>query len=396
MKRIVSPVLILVLLVIALAMLPAVGLPYGPLDWVAFSQGYGSLENLALNRPSAASTYDFRYPPSFAVDGDPETAWESSPYYRQWLYVILDGPQWVNQVAVNWGAGYATHYRISVLVGGYYGYWQPVADEVAGDGDLDFVSFSAIYGDAVAISMYGPAPDALNFSIREFEVYYFPDETQGSENLAAGKPAYATSYQSGYEPANATDVDTTTSWRPDPAIDFGVSSFYVDLGDTYDVTQVDLYWGDAYADRYRLFAWTFVWTGWTGYWAWWPLYEGTSSGGQDTASFQPISTRYVRLVAFSQTGQQEVDLQEIEVYSGQGSPAGSTTTNSYLTPDAATEAGADVLRDLTPPGWEKSPAWQRTPSEDGIPVPDLAPDQSGIWHPGDTESDSRSTLQPRP
>jgi len=375
MNRIASPIAVVVLLAAGLLMLPVLGLPYGRLDWTVYSQAYSALENLALNRPAAASTYDFRYPPSLAVDGDVETAWESSPGYRQWFYVILDSPQWVNQIVVNWGPGYATHYRISVLVGGYYGYWQPVTDEVAGDGDLDLVSFPPIQSDAVAISMYGRAPDAFNFTIREFEVYYLSDGTQASENLAAGKPAYATTYQSDYDPGNATDAEMTTSWRPDPAIDFDMSSIYVDLGDTYDVAQVDLYWGDAYADQYQLYAWTFVWTGWTGYWAWWPIYDGSSAGGgQDTATFQSISTRYVRLVAFGQAGQ-AIDLKEFEVYSGPSMPSGegSTPSASYLTPDAVREAGKDVLQDFVPSGWEKSPAWQQTPSQGGVSVPELVP-----------------------
>ncbi|RME42060.1 MAG: discoidin domain-containing protein [Chloroflexi bacterium] len=375
MNRVVSPVAVVVLLAIGLAILPALGLPYGRLDWIAFSQAYTPLENLALNRPAVASTYDYRYPPHLAVDGNLDTAWESSPHYRQWFYVLLDQPQWVNQVIIEWGAGYATHYRISVLVGGPYGYWQPVTDEVAGDGSEDFVSFPAVYGTAVAISMYGRAADAYNFSIREFEVFYFPDDAQ-VDNLAAGKPAYASTYQSGYEAGNATDADMATSWRPDVAIEPNVSSIYVDLGDTYTVAQVDLYWGDAYPARYRLYAWTFVWTGWTGYWAWWPLYNGSSAGGQDSATFRPTSTRYVRLVAYSQAGQ-GVDLKEFEVYSGPSVPGGGVPPGAnYLTPDAPTEAGGDVLRDLVPPGWEKSPAWRQAPSKDGVPVPELIPLES--------------------
>lgn len=379
MNKTVSSLIAAGLLVIGLAMLPAVGLPYGHFDWTVYSQAYGVLENLALNRPAFATTYLFDHPPSYAVDGDLDTTWESSPHHQQWLYVILDKPQWVNQVVINWGEGYATRYRISVVVDGRYGHWwQPVYDETSGGGDLDFVSFPNIYGSAVAISMFRRAPDAFNFSIREFEVFYLPEETQESENLAAGKSAYATSYQSGYEPSQGTDADMSTSWRPDPSIDPQVSSIYVDLDETYDVSQVDLYWGETYPDRYRLYAWTFVWSGWHGYWAWWPIHEGSSTGGQNTSTFSPISTRYVRLVAYSEAGH-GVDLKEFEVYSGpreEPSDGNAPPSTGYLTPDTAKEGVEGVLRDLVPPGWEESPAWRQTPSEEGVPVPELLPPKS--------------------
>jgi hypothetical protein len=375
MNRVVPLISVVGILAIGLAMVPALGLPYGHFDWIVLSQEYERIDNLALNRPAIASTYRAGHPPSFAVDGNEDTTWESYSRYREWLYVILDRPQRVNGILVNWGAGYATRYRIGVLVGDYPEYWQPVYDETSGDGELDFVTFPSTYGRAVVIDMFGAPQSTPYFSIREFEVFYFPEDTDESGNLAGGRPTYATTYQPGYEPANATDADLSTSWRPDPRMDAYATSIFVDLGDTYDVARVNLHWGDLRANWYRLYAWTFVWSGPFGQWAWWPIYSGSSSGGEDTATFQPISTRYVRLVAYNDAGQ-GFDVKEFEVYSdAQASPGDSDTPSAHdLTPDMAKEGAEGVLRDLVPPGWEHTPEWQHiTPSKGEISVPELLP-----------------------
>lgn len=375
MKRSVSPFIVVGLFVIGLAMWAAVGLPYGDFDWVAFSQGYGGAENLALDQPVVASSYLAEHPAFYAADGDLDTAWESYSYNREWLYVHFTEPQPVNTVVVNWGPAFAYRYRISILTGSYdYQYWQPVHDETSGDGGVDVVSFAETYAYAVAISMFDHVPGYSNFSIREFEVYYLGTGPQQENNFAAGVPAYATSYLSGYEPSFVTDVDTTTSWRPDPLVDPYQASVYVDLGETYDVSQVDLYWGDLYPYQYRVYVWAFVWSGYYGYWAWWPVYEAESSGGHNTAAFSgPISTRYVRVTAYKEAGQ-TVDLQEFEVYGAQP-PAGesSSSAGNYLTPQMVEESAKEALRDFVPPGWKDSPALYRQPGKEGVPAPEPVP-----------------------
>lgn len=379
MERSLSPFLVAGLLLIGLAMLPAVGLPYGQFDWVAFSQGYGGVENLALDRPAVASSYLAGSPPSYAVDGDLDTAWESFSYDQEWLYVVLDKPQWVNQVVVNWGEeNYALRYRISVLTGSGGGrYWQPVHDELDANGGVDFVNFGAVYGDAVAISMYGRPSGISRFSVREFEVYYLPTTPQESINLAAGRIAHATSYLSGYGPVHVTDQDLSTGWRPNFFYDPYAPSIYIDLEDMYDVTQVDLYWGEEYPSQYGLYAWTFVWYRWYGYWAWWPVHTGDTIGDHDTATFGPINTRYIRLVAYRYAGE-GVDLREFEIYGDAGPPPedGDPASARYLTPEMTTDAIQDALHDLVPPGWKDSPAWHQVPLKEGIPAPETLPMKS--------------------
>src|SRR5208282_5522581 len=71
-------------------------------------------------------------------------------------------------------------------------------------------------------------------------------------NLALNQPVTASSYQasSPYCPAiYAVDGNLTTRWASawsDP------QWIYVDLGATYNITEVDLYWENAYATSFKI------------------------------------------------------------------------------------------------------------------------------------------------
>ncbi len=68
-------------------------------------------------------------------------------------------------------------------------------------------------------------------------------------NLALNQPVTVSSTQSGYPGSNAVDGNTSTRWASawsDP------QWIYVDLGATYNITEVDLYWETAYASSFQI------------------------------------------------------------------------------------------------------------------------------------------------
>ena len=368
---------VIVLLLGGAVALPFVGLPYGLLDWTVYSQAYVEpAPNLILGRPAFASTALDDHAPSLAVDGDPQTFWESYRTGIQWWYVKLDGPQWVNQVVVRWGPNYASAFRVSVLTGNY---WQPVYETYAGDGGDDVVNFPPVYGRAVLVSFIYPAPGAESYTLAEVEAYLQSLAAQGALNLALGHPVTASSFQPGHEPDFVTDGDPATEWWSDPAADPFTASMYVDLGAPTPVEQATLLWGDNYAVSYRLYGWVFVWIqtwyGYYGYWTWWPLYNGVSFGDQDVVFFSPLHTQYVRVVFDDRPDPtQGYQLREFELYSrliiGPPEPP---EGNGFVSPTEAEGRLGETLNDVTPPGWENSPAWRLVPSDTGIPIPEAIP-----------------------
>jgi hypothetical protein len=359
---------ILGLVVLGAVLLSAAGLPYGRFDWVANAQPYGP-PNLALNERAVASSWLQNHPPSWAVDGDPDTSWMSTPYYshQQWFYVVLDRYQPVSEIVIDWpDDGYARYYQVSVLrriQGGQY--WQAVNLENAGDGGVDTIDFPAISTVAVLVQMWGRPFESNSFGIDELQVFYIPTGPQGPTNLAAGKPTYATSYRADHLPQYATDADLATSWQPlatgrtSPAI-------YVDLGDTYDVSEADIYWLGASSVDYRLYVWTFVWYGWYGRWTWYPVYAGSATGDVSTATFRAINARYVLLQV---RGSTDFGVSEFEVYARQ---ATSAAADKFAAPQAIGPADQQ-LPELVPPGWEDTPLWRQSPTQSKDAVPELVP-----------------------
>lgn len=107
-----------------------------------------------------------------------------------------------------------------------------------------------------------------------------------SNNLARGKPAYATSTEfNGVEPYKAFDGNLSTRWSSrfaDPQM------IYVDLGSNQTFNQVVLRWEAAYARRFGIYYWNG--SQWRNVW-----WTDNGDGGNDTITFTPVSARYVAM-----------------------------------------------------------------------------------------------------
>jgi len=117
-----------------------------------------------------------------------------------------------------------------------------------------------------------------------FKINFNPD------NLAIGKPIYASSVGDGLEAVNANDGNKSSRWSSSYANDQWI---YIDLEEQMEFSQVVLYWEAAYGKEYKIQVsndaneWTDVY------------YTNSSDGGTDLINFEPVSARYVRMYGIS-------------------------------------------------------------------------------------------------
>jgi hypothetical protein len=149
-------------------------------------------------------------------------------------------------------------------------------------------------------------------------------------NLALNKPVYVSSTQSGYPASNAVDGDTTTRWASawsDP------QWIYVDLQNTYNISEVDLYWESAYGSSFQIQVSPDA-TNWTN------IYSTTSgTGGTQYLTGLSGTGRYVRMYGTARGTAYGYSLYEFQVF---GTPAPAT-----LPPVLAAIPGQSILAGRT-------------------------------------------------
>jgi len=155
--------------------------------------------------------------------------------------------------------------------------------------------------------------------------YQLPALTQfAGKNLAIGKTAMASSEESIAYPAFAAfDNDMISRWS---SVFSDPQWISVDLGATFDIDSVVLYWEPAYADEYRIeysadtnAAWTTAFTTTTG------------DGGKDLIIAPGTNVRYVRMYGTHRATTYGYSLFEFQVY-GKGKYVWSPN-NGTISPD---------------------------------------------------------------
>lgn len=123
-------------------------------------------------------------------------------------------------------------------------------------------------------------------------------------NLAVGKTATASLFQSGYEPAKAVDGSSSTSWW---ARSTATQWLQVDLGSAKTLSAVTLGWGSNYATAYQVqvssngSTWTTVFTTTVG------------KGGAVQHAFTATSGRYVRVTCTKAVGRNGFAINELGI-----------------------------------------------------------------------------------
>jgi len=150
------------------------------------------------------------------------------------------------------------------------------------------------------------ATDGVNVSSNSIEVSATP--VASHVNLALNQPVTASSYQasSPYCPASyAVDGSLSTRWASawsDP------QWIYVDLGATYNINEVDLYWENAYATAFQIQVSSNAAT-------WTPIYSTTTGpGGNQFLTGLSGQGRYVRMYGTARGTSYGYSLWEFQVY----------------------------------------------------------------------------------
>jgi hypothetical protein len=126
------------------------------------------VNDLATGKAVTASSTQFGYPASNAVDGSTTSRWASSWSDNQWLRVDLGAAKPVARMVIRWEAAYATAYRIEVSPDGTA--WTQVAAVTGGDGDVDNVAFAATSARYVRLTGQTRAT-SYGFSVYEVDLY---------------------------------------------------------------------------------------------------------------------------------------------------------------------------------------------------------------------------------
>jgi len=156
------------------------------------------------------------------------------------------------------------------------------------------------------------ATDGINVSSNSLEVSATP--VLSHVNLALNQPVVVSTWQDGsgqyYCPGSyAVDGNLSTRWA---SVWTNIPQWiYVDLGATYNITEVELYWENAYATSFQIQVSSNAAT-------WTPIYSTTTGPGgvQDLTGLSGTG-RYVRMYATVRATQYGYSLWEFQVY---GSP----------------------------------------------------------------------------
>lgn len=128
--------------------------------------------NVALNRPTTASSYQTQYgdcpcAPALATDGNPTTRWASDWSDPQWIQVDLGAAKAIRTVQLVWDPAYAKSYEVQVSDDGTN--WRPVHSTTAGNGDIDTIDLS-VTARHVRLQLTARGT-GWGYSLHEFGVY---------------------------------------------------------------------------------------------------------------------------------------------------------------------------------------------------------------------------------
>lgn len=175
--------------------------------------------NIALNKPTTASSFQEGNIPGNAVDDDSDSKWVASGNIPAWWQVDLSQPSDISEFQIVWESDQA-NYQYAVLTSDDATNWTKVVDKESNTtkgGTVNHkVSTKARYVRVNVLSGGGWWP-----SIREFRVVP-PGGTGGGQPADPGpkiprgqiSEVSASSHASGFEPARAFDDDITfgTGW----------------------------------------------------------------------------------------------------------------------------------------------------------------------------------------
>lgn len=129
--------------------------------------------------------------------------------------------------------------------------------------------------------------------------------TRDELNIAYGRPAAASSVQSGHPASNAVDGNLTTRWS---SLSSDNQSLTIDLGSARTFNNVQLAWEAAYAKGYQIQVSN-------DQVSWWTVYSTTAGdGGTDNVSITATTGRYIKLQLVSRATSYGFSLWDVSVF----------------------------------------------------------------------------------
>ena len=138
--------------------------------------------NLALNKPTEATSENGNAVATLATDGNSTTRWESAwANTTDMLTVDLKAVYNINKIVINWEPAYATNYKVEYSTDGLT--WSDIASVTDGTAGIrTFNSFGTKEAQYVRVNCQVKALPAYGYSIYELEVY-------GTEKVRDASPA---------------------------------------------------------------------------------------------------------------------------------------------------------------------------------------------------------------
>ncbi|MFI6274618.1 discoidin domain-containing protein [Streptomyces sp. NPDC050988] len=300
--------------------------------------------NLAAGRPATAGSAHAEYAAGNITDGNQGTYWQSAgSSLPQWIQTDLGATARVDEVVLKLPAG-----------------WESRNQTLSVQGSADGTSFttlktSASYafspGSANTVTVTFPAAQARYVRIHitantgwqaaqlsELEVRESGDS---SANLARGRTLTAASHHETYVPANAADGNKATYWESrNNELPQWIQA---DLGSSLRVDRVVLRLPDGWGARSQTLKIQGSANGadFSDLTASKAYAFAPGDGNSVTISFDPTTTRYVRVLVTANTGQPAAQLSELEVY---GPASGDTEAPDAPADLAYTEPATGQIR----------------------------------------------------
>ncbi|WP_265521695.1 discoidin domain-containing protein [Oerskovia flava] len=220
--------------------------------------------DLAAGRPATASSQDTANGRTAArvTDGNPATRWAVAVAERSrtdsWIQVDLGEETTVGAVRLAWEASAGARYLVQTSTDGET--WTTATAYGKAPADVNVARLDTV--DLVPQGATEPAPVTARYVRMQgvrgnpeygYSLYHLRAFSPAGTDVAAGRPASASSADGSMGASAVTDGSATTRWavsrgdrtRPD-------SWVQVDLGEPVDVAQVQLGWESAAGQEYRV------------------------------------------------------------------------------------------------------------------------------------------------
>ncbi|WP_326758518.1 discoidin domain-containing protein [Streptomyces phaeochromogenes] len=300
--------------------------------------------NLASGRPATASSAHAEYAARNITDGDQGTYWQSAgSSLPQWIQTDLGATARVDEVVLRLPAGWESRNQTLSVQGSADGTGFTTLKTSAsyafspGSANTVTVSFPAAQARYVRIDITANTGwQAAQLS--ELEVRESGDS---SANLARGRTLTAASHHETYVPANAADGNKATYWESrNNELPQWIQA---DLGSSLRVDRVVLRLPDGWGARSQTLKIQGSANGsdFSDLTASKAYAFAPGDGNSVTISFDPTTTRYVRVLVTANTGQPAAQLSELEVY---GPASGDTEAPDAPADLAYTEPATGQIR----------------------------------------------------